>query len=156
VTLTLSAANNADLGTSNNPATLTIVDDDGPTMPTVDFDRASYSVDEDDGPATITVTLSAAYTSVVTVDYASANDTAIAPADYMSTSGTLTFTVGATSRAFDVPIVDDSEREDNEDLTLTLSKASNAILGTTNNPATLTIEDNDMEPIYLPLILRGS
>lgn len=116
----------------------------GPTTtPTVDFDRASYSVDEDGGPATITATLNAAASSVVTVSYVTSDDTAIAPGDYAATSGILTFSIGDTSQTLDVPIVDDAEDEGDEYLTLTLSDAHNATPSKINNPATLTIVDDD-------------
>ena len=49
--VTLSNPTNATLG-APNPATVTIIDDD---VPTVQFDSATYSVDENAGPAIITV-----------------------------------------------------------------------------------------------------
>ena len=144
VTLTLSNESNATLGTANNPATLTIVDDDA--APTVDFDSAAYSVDEDAGTATITVTLSPASGQQVTVDYATSDGTAKEPGDYTAISGTLTFAPDVTSQTFDVTIINDMLDEANETVTLTLSNESNATLGTANNPATLTIVDNNDPP----------
>jgi len=115
----------------------------GPAPPTVDFERASYSVDEDGGSATIAVALSPVATQTVTVSYATSDGTAEFPGDYAATSGILTFNVGDTSQAFDVPIVDDGDEEEDEIVTLTLSDAHHAQLGTANNPAALTILDDD-------------
>ena len=142
VNLALSNPVNADPGTLM-AATLTIEDDD---MPTVDFESAPYTVDEGDGTATITVTLSGAWGQQVTVDYATSDGTAKEPGDYTAASGTLTFTPGDVSETFDVTIIDDALDEPAETVTLTLSNAGNALLGAVNNPATLTIGDNDPPP----------
>jgi hypothetical protein len=150
VTLTLSSANNATLGTINNPATLTIVDDD---VPTVDFDSAAYSVDEDAGTATITVTLDTSSTVQVTVDYATSDGTATAPGDYIAATGTLTFTPGVISQTFAATINDDILDEDDETVTLHLSNVTNANIGP-NEQATLTIVDDDFA-IFLPLVMRN-
>jgi hypothetical protein len=110
---------------------------------TVDFESSTYSVDEDGGPATISVVLSASSDQTVTVNYTTINGTAKAPGDYTAVSDVLTFDPGVASQSFDVPIVDDSSEEGNESLTLLLPGATNADLGVTNNPATLTIVDDD-------------
>ncbi|MGD9099252.1 MAG: Calx-beta domain-containing protein [Anaerolineae bacterium] len=138
LTLTLGNPSNATIGT-NNPATLTIFDDDGP--PTVDWSHATYAVDESAGTATLTVTLSAVSTLTVTVDYASADGTALADEDYSAVSDTLTFSPGVVSRIFTLSILDDALDEEDETVILTLRNPSNAAIGT-NNPATLTILDD--------------
>ena len=142
--LTLSNASNASLATTNNPATLTIDDNDPP--PTVDFSSPAYSVGEGAGTATITVTLDAPSALLVSVDYATSDGTAVAPGDYISASGMLTFLPGDTSQTFQVTVNDDVLDENHETLKLTLSNANNASLGTANNPATLTIHDDDAPP----------
>ena len=60
-----------------------------------------------DGAIAFTVTLAPAAATEVTVHYATADGSATAPADYTSTSSTLTFEPGQTSRTVEVPIVDD-------------------------------------------------
>jgi hypothetical protein len=139
LSLTLREPSNANLGT-NNPAILTILDDDGP--PTVDWSHTAYAVNEDAGTATLTVTLSAASALVVTVDYASADGTALAGEDYSAVGDTLAFGPGVVSRTVTVPILDDALDEDDETVILTLRNPSNAAIGT-NNPATLTILDDE-------------
>jgi hypothetical protein len=149
LTLTLSNPVSATLAGVNNPASLTIIDNDAST---VDFSTNSYSVDEGVGIATITVTLSAASSVTATVDYATSDNTAIAGSDYTTASGTLTFTPGITELTFTVLITDDGSIEGNETLTLTLSNAISATLGSANNPAALTIVDNDIPPAKPTLI----
>jgi len=123
--------------------TATITDDDVP--PTVQFVSASGSGDEATTPATATATLSAASGLTVTVAYATANGSAVQPGDYTSTSGTLTFNPGETSKPINVPIIDDAAAELSEDFTVTLSGPTNATLG---SPATFTytIFDNENTP----------
>jgi hypothetical protein len=149
-TVALSSPSNAILG-APNPATVSIVDND--VYPTVQFSASNYAVNENAGTATITVTLSASYPATTKIDYATSNGTAIAGSDYTAVSGTLTFTPGVTSQTFNVPIINDTLKEPNETVNLTLSNAVNATLGLPN-PATLTIVDND-HVLYLPVVLKN-
>ena len=55
---------------------------------------------------TFTVSLSAAYDQAVTVNFATANGTAIAGMDYVATSGTLTFAPGETTKTITVAVLD--------------------------------------------------
>ena len=89
---------------------------------------------------TYTVTLSKTSTQTITVQYATANGTAIAGSDYTSTSGTLTFNPGVTSQVINIPILNDSINEANETFTLNLASPINASLGTAKT-ATTTITD---------------
>lgn len=93
--------------------------------------------------ATYTVTLSESPTATVTVGYATANGTATAGSDYTSTSGTLSFSVGQTSKTINVPILGDTSAEPNETYTLSLSSPSaNAQLGTSSATGTITNDDS--------------
>jgi hypothetical protein len=80
----------------------------------------------------------------VSVNYATANGTAVAPGDYTTTSGTLTFTPGATSRTITVPVIGDNLDEPNETFVVNLSAPVNAT--TPDTQATGTINDNDAAP----------
>jgi len=108
------------------------------------FSADNYTVNEGEGTAIITVTRTRGTAGVVSVDYASTNDTAIAGSDYTSVSDTLSWADGeATAKTFTVNIIDDSTVENEERLYLSLGNATGgAVIG---NPdiATLTITDND-------------
>ena len=121
-------------------------------LPTVAFDAATYTVGEADGSALITVTLQNPPTQTITVDYATFDGTALAGSDYLTASGTLTFTPGTTWLTFTVAILDDDLSEGEESLTLSLSQPVNGTLGLFDT-ATLTIVDDDVK-VYLPLVLR--
>jgi hypothetical protein len=109
----------------------------------VAFSNATYSVGEAGGAATITVTRTGGGTSAFTVDYATADGSASAGADYIATSGTLNFADSEDSRTFSVPVVDDGSVELDETILLTLSGESGAYLGAVPE-AVLTITENDV------------
>jgi Ca2+-binding RTX toxin-like protein len=90
--------------------------------------------------ATYTVSLSNASTQTITVQYATANGTATAGVDYASTTGTLTFNPGDTSKVINIAILNDSINEADKTFSLILTSPSNANLGTTAN-VTTTITD---------------
>jgi hypothetical protein len=79
----------------------------------------------------------------VTVDYATADGTAKAPADYTATSGTLTFQPGETAKNVSVAVVGDTLVEGDETFGLILSGPVNATLAGGQQQATLTIADDD-------------
>ena len=104
-----------------------------------------------------TVTLAPAAAGQVTVNYATADGTATAPADYTSTSSMLTFEPGQTSKTIEVLIVDDDEEDNGETFTLTLSDPSGAVLadagatGTIRNMEAGTGESNALTAEFLDL-----
>ena len=102
------------------------------------------SVSESTANATFTVTLSTASTLTVTVDYATSNGTATAGSDYQSTSGTLTFAPGETTKSIPVPIINDTMDEPSETFFVNLTNASNAVI--LDNQGQGTITDNDAAP----------
>ena len=142
-TVTLSNASGADLGTATATGTIenrTVVVE---TTPTLSIAGGSGK-EGDDSSISFTVTLDEAATGTVTVDYATSDGTADAGDDYTSTSGTLTFDAGTTSKKISVAISDDSENESDETFTVTLSNASGATLGTAS--ATGTIRNRNVAP----------
>src|SRR5262249_43706264 len=77
----------------------------------------------------------------VTVNYATANGTAVAPGDYTSTSGTLTFASGVTTQTITVPVVGDTLGEANETFFVNLSGANNATIADNQGVGTITNDD---------------
>jgi hypothetical protein len=94
--------------------------------------------------AKFTVKLSAASSNTVTVNYATANGTAVAPGDYQAASGKLTFTPGQIAQVITVPIVGDILDEPNEKFQVNLSAAVKAAVADAQGTGTIT--DND--PAY--------
>jgi len=94
--------------------------------------------------ALVQLWLSGASSQNVSIDYATANGTAVAGSDYTAVSGTVMFPPGVSTQIVAVPILGDLLNEANETLTLQLSNPTNAALG--QNAATITILDNDPLP----------
>ena len=141
-TFTLTA--NVTSGNTSNASatgTATIIDND--SAPSLSI--ADVSVSEAAGTATFTVTLSAVSGQTVTVNYSTGNNTAIAGQDYTSTSGTLTFAPGETSKTISVPIINDTNTESSETFNVNLTGAVNAIISDSLGVGTIT--DNDQPPV---------
>ena len=104
--------------------------------------------------ALFTVALSAVATSAVTVNYATTNGTgssaAVAPNDYTSSSGSLTFTPGQTSKTISVTIIGDTVIEPNETFFVNLSGATNATIA--DNQGVGTILDDDSAPPVVTVV----
>ncbi|MGE5227374.1 MAG: beta strand repeat-containing protein, partial [Planctomycetaceae bacterium] len=109
------------------------------------------------GPGTVaesagTAAFTIAYTgagATFSVDYATADGTAVAPDDYTATTGTANLTPGTKSVTVNVPIVDDSldEAAETFDFTIALGASAPATVAI-GGPATATtsITDNDPTP----------
>jgi uncharacterized delta-60 repeat protein len=95
--------------------------------------------------ATFTVKLTPAVTVPVTVKYATANSTALAPGDYTALALTqLTFDPGQTSKTVAVQVKGDTLDEANETFRLLLSAPTNAVIS--DNEGVCIITDNDLPP----------
>jgi len=138
--------------TLNNPANATIADGAG-TGTITDNDAPQYLrigrllVDEGGVNAAISVTLSAPGLLPVTVDFSSSDGTALAGADYVAASGTLSFAPGELSRVINVEILEDGINEGTESFSITLSNASGAAIA--GAQGAVDILDNDA-PAGLP------
>ena len=91
--------------------------------------------------ATFTVTLSPATATTVTVAYATADGTAVDPADFDGQSGTLTFAPGETTKTVTVPTVEDALDEHDEEFTLVLSSPVGASIGDGTGAGQITDDD---------------
>jgi serralysin len=139
VALTLVAGTNYSIGTTTAVTGIIINDD---FLPTINLSANQTIVEGFTSPQNLsyTVTLSKASTQSITVQYATANGTAIAGSDYTSTTGVLTFNPGITTQVINIPILNDDLNEVNETFTLSLTSPTNAVLGTTKT-VTTTISD---------------
>ena len=128
LTVGLSLSNPTGGATLGTPSTavLTIVDD-RPIL--VQFGASAYTDDESTGAAIITVTRSSpAGTS--TVAYATGGGTAVPGVEYTAVAGSLTFSPGATTTTFTVPLEGVVNQPGQWTVGLTLSDPAGATLGT--------------------------
>lgn len=90
-----------------------------------------------------TVTLDKAYTSPVTVRYATANGTATSGQDYYSATGTISFAPGIIEQQITVIVQGDLAYEPDETFTVVLSSPANATLGTATAICTIVNDDQN-------------
>lgn len=118
----------------------TIINDDN--VPSLTIGDVSVT---EGGLATFFVTLSNPSAQTVTVNWATANNTAVSPADYQGGNDTLTFTPGQTSRSFSITTVNDSLDEVNpETYFVNLTNPNNAFIS--DSQAIGSLQDNDPAP----------
>ncbi len=103
----------------------------------------------EEGPGAVlafVVTLSRAANGVLSVDYATADGSALAGVDYTASSETLTFQAGESSKTIEVGVLEDLHDEGEETLTLTLSNLSGGHVSLADAEATGTIVNSDPLP----------
>ncbi|HEX8737036.1 MAG TPA: Calx-beta domain-containing protein, partial [Pyrinomonadaceae bacterium] len=114
----------------------------------VQFSSATYTGAEGTS-ATITVTRTGDTTGASTVNFATSDGTATGGAscgagvDYVTTSGTLNFAGGETSKTFNVTLCSDAVVKGDETVNLTLSSPSGATLG---SPSTAVLTITNVNP----------
>jgi Ca2+-binding RTX toxin-like protein len=140
--LLLSNPSNSNVTITDGEGLATITDND----PIVTLSIQDGSVVEGDSGSTVVafvVSLSAPSGQAVTVDYATADNTATtANNDYTSTSGTLTFAPGNTSTTITVPVIGDTGDSTDETFFLNLSNASGATISDTQGVGTILDDES--------------
>ena len=123
-------------------STLTIGDDDS----IIAMDAATLTVAEDGASVTVSASRTGTALGAATVTIATADGTAIAPADYEATTSTLSWADGETGpKSIAVPIIDDQDIADDIAFSVSLSEATpssrNHFGAQTSTDVTIT--DND-------------
>ncbi len=146
--MSLSAPTNGATIGSPGGATATLNDNDSAGVcGGVSFTIASNGAVTEGTNSVFTVTKSGTTSSSCSVNYATANGTAIAGSDYTANSNTLTFTSAQTSKTVSVVTTDDATVESAETFSMSLSNpTSGSTLGSPSS-ATATINDNDSTPV---------
>jgi hypothetical protein len=120
-----------------------ISDDDGPPVISV-TDVAVTEGHSGTVAATFVVNLNGPSSKLVSVDYATIDGTATAPADYDAVAGTLDYAPGETTKSVTVVVKGDALNEVNETYVIELR---NAIDGTISDATGVgTITDDDAQP----------
>jgi large repetitive protein len=140
--IALSNPTGATIGDGSGAGTIT---DDDPAPSVAITDASVTEGDVGTKTMTFTVALSAASARTVTVDWATGDDVAVAPGDYASASGTLTFTAGQTSTTMDVTTNGDGIAELDEPFVVALSSPTNATIG--DGQGAGTIVDDELQPV---------
>jgi YD repeat-containing protein len=141
VTLSSASAGSA-IGAATGTGTIND-NDSAPTCGGVSVSIVSNGAVTEGVNAGFTISKSGSTAGSCSVNYATANGSAVAPGDYTAKAiTTLTFTSGQASQAISVTTVNDSAVESTETFTMNLTSPSGgAAIGT--GTATATINDND-------------
>ncbi len=107
------------------------------------FAQAALEASETGGVVTVSVARNNGTLGEISVPYAVADGTAVAPDDYVATNGVLTFADGEVSASFAVELVDDADDEQAETLLLTLGEPTGGATLAPPSQAVLTVHDND-------------
>ncbi|MBP6703469.1 MAG: hypothetical protein KBH14_09570 [Vicinamibacteria bacterium] len=122
--------------------------------PGVSIGEASV-VEGGSGPRNLTFTVNLSHPSdlPIVVSWASADGTAMAPIDYLSTAGTVTFIPGDVAKTLTVTVNGDGDAEADESVGIGISGVTNAVLD--DGFATGTILNDDLPTTFLWTRLAG-
>ncbi|PLW86025.1 hypothetical protein C0029_06110 [Halioglobus japonicus] len=131
----------------SDPVNATIADGEGVVEIVDVYEDPTITIGDDvvveGDTAQLVVSLSRAVEEEVTVDFVSADGTAIeVNGDYLGTSGTLTFAPGETELVINVVTLDDAEDEASENMFIDLSNPTNAEIE--DPQGRVTIRDNEV------------
>jgi hypothetical protein len=113
----------------------------------VQFTASFFQLIEDVGTITLTVQRTGGTVGNLSVDYSTADGTAIAGQDYTAVSGTLNFTAGETSKSIQIPILDDATTEQNETFTVDLRNLTNPEAVGAPASVLVTVQDHSTTPL---------
>jgi hypothetical protein len=128
-------------GTPGSPLTavLTITDDDTSAISINDVKVAEGNAGTSN--AIFTISLSNPSVAQISVNYATANDTATAGSDYAAKSGAVTFNPNQTSQTVQITINGDVDHESDETFFVNLSNASNHSIADGQGVGTIVNDD---------------
>lgn len=132
----------------SSPVNATI--NDGTGVGTIQNDDTSISIqDVTTGEyslsgAILNLALSKPSALSVTVNYNTANGTALAGSDYTAASGTVTFNPGEVSKSITIGITNDNVYEGNENFLVNLTNSTNGTI--VDAQAIVTIQDDESQP----------
>ena len=110
------------------------------------FKFSVTNIFESGASATVTVSKLGPAGSSVTIGYATSDGSAVNGADYVATSGTLTFGPADTEKTFVVSILNDTIDEDDETITLSLLNVNGSVSTGEPSIAVVRILDDDPPP----------
>jgi len=149
LSITLSVPSPA-TGVINTASATSVIQNDDP-LPAIASSNITFLEGDTGTNATFTVTLPNPSYQTITVNYATANGTAIAGSDYSTTSGILTFASGQTTQTFNVSIIGDTNIESQETFLVNFTNPTNATLA--NTSVTGFINDDDgIQPIDYSIV----
>ena len=122
-----------------------------PPTPRIQFTSATFATNETAGSVALSVALTGPTNGIVTVQYATSDGSATAPANYTATNGVLTWPAGDTnSRSIIIPIRYTNAFLGHRTFTVTLSNPTGGTQLGSPTTATVTILETDSAPPNYP------
>lgn len=131
--------------TTNNVATVTILDDDGP----IEWALSKWQASEASGTTEVVIRRNDNGPETLSVGYTITGDTASGD-DFVPTQGTLTFAPLEKTKALTVTILDDCRIEPDESVNLVLTEATGGAGLGVNSNSRLIIQDNERPGSFDP------
>ncbi|NJM48687.1 MAG: DUF4347 domain-containing protein, partial [Alkalinema sp. RU_4_3] len=121
-----------------------------PPFPQATISGPAAPINEGDGTNNVsfTVTLDRPYTEIVTIGYTTVDGTATSNRDYQPITGTVSFAVGETTKNILIPVLGDTDPEEDETFSVKLQNPQKAFLGTVDT-ASVTLKNDDFPTIAL-------
>lgn len=144
----LSGASNGQL--TKSQGIVTIINDDLPATPTIQFKGASPNMVESLQGVTITVMRTGDTSGSASVDYSTTDGTATQKGDFEYAAGRLSFAPGETEKTFQILLNEDMYVEGLESFSIVLTNVTGATLGA-QSTKTVLINDDSPESITNPI-----
>jgi len=141
-TFFVNLSNPINAGITDNQGVVTILDNDVSNISIGDI-----TVNENAGSALLTICIDNLNTQNVSVNLATANNSAVAPGDYTSVNTIVTIPAGSLCTSVNVPIINDVLVEVTETFFANLSNPINGSIA--DNQGVVTILDNDVSGISI-------
>jgi hypothetical protein len=155
-TVSLSNPSGATIASGEGTATGTIIDDESSPAISVEDTTPVSEGNSGTANATFTVTLSHASSEDVSVDYATAEGTALDPEDFEAVGDTFVIPSGETSHDVTINVVGDNLDESDEFFTLGITKPPNALAADMEAKGFITDDDTSRASVSNTAAREGS
>ena len=145
VAVTLKTGTGYSLDTDNDSASVTVWDDDVPTV-AVSFSATGYTAVEGGSAATVTVKLSAKPEREVAIPIVKSHGGGATTSDYSGVPEKVTFASDDASVSFAVTAADDTIDDDGERVSLSFGTLPAGVTAGSRKAATVSLGDNDAAP----------
>ncbi|MEM9836563.1 MAG: family 16 glycosylhydrolase [Bacteroidota bacterium] len=112
-----------------------------PDLPKISIGSVTLTEGNDEQQFNFQVLASAAYDQAITVDYQTEDGTAVAGTDFAFSAGTITIPAGERQGTITIDIITDIYREQDEEFSVVLSNAKNAVIQTGTGIGTIRNDD---------------
>ena len=137
-------------------AVVTLTLTPAPQPGTLALESSQYTVTEHGSFVTVAFVRTGGSDGVVSIDYATVDQSATAGSDYTAQSGTVVFDAGVTRRTLNIPILNDAFAEGTETFSISLNRVTGGAALSQPRTATITIADNDGSPTGKQVMVIGS